>query len=57
MFFNIVKDLFKSIEGLRRSGEVQIISRAKKIIFLGDQRLKYFARCQILRLKNHLYTV
>ena len=57
MFFNIVKDLFKSIEGLRKSGEVQIVSRAKGINFLGDPRLKYFARCQILRLKNHLYTV
>ena len=27
VFFNIVKDLFKSIEGLSRSGKVQICSK------------------------------
>ena len=38
MFFNIVKDLFKSIEGLSRSGKVQIGSRAQGIIVLGCLR-------------------
>ena len=31
MFFSIVKDLFKSIEGLSRSGKVQIGSKAERI--------------------------
>ena len=30
MFFNIAKDLFKSIEGLSRSGKVQIGSKGRK---------------------------
>ena len=30
MFFNVVKDLIKSIEGLSRSGEVQIGSKDLK---------------------------
>ena len=33
-FFNIVKDSFKSIEGLRRSLKVQIGSKANGIIVL-----------------------
>ena len=35
MFFNIAKDLFKSIEGLSRSGKVQIGSKAERFIALG----------------------
>ena len=38
MFFNIAKDLFKSIEGLSRSGKVQIGSKAERIIVLGCLR-------------------
>ena len=57
MFFNIVNDLFKSIEVLRRSGNIQIGSIAEKIIVLGGLRKKYLKRCQILRSKNYLYTV
>ena len=38
MFFNIAKDLFKSIEGLSRSGKVQIGSKAQVIIVLGFLR-------------------
>ena len=47
MFFNIVKDFCKSIEGLSRSGKVQIGSKAEGIIVLGCLRLKYLTRCQI----------
>ena len=57
MFFNIVKDLFKSFEGLIRSGNVQIGSKAEEIFVLGDLRLKYLTRCQISRSKYYLYTV
>ena len=38
MFFNIGKDLFKSIEGLSRSGKVQVGSKTEKIIVLGCLR-------------------
>ena len=34
----MVKDLFKSIEGLSRSGKVQIGSKAEVIIFPGGLR-------------------
>ena len=57
MFFNIVKDLFKSIEGLGRSGKMQIGSKAEGFIVLGDLRLKYLTRCQFSRSENYLYTV
>ena len=40
MFFNIVKDLFKSIEGLHRSGIIQLNSIAERIIVLGGLRKK-----------------
>ena len=36
--FNIVKDLFKSIEGLSRSGKVQMGSKSEGIIVLGGLR-------------------
>ena len=35
---NTLKDLFKSIEGLIRSGKVQIGSKAEEIIVLGGLR-------------------
>ena len=57
MFFNIVKDLFKSCDVLRRSGKVQLSSDGKRIFVPGGLRKKYFARCQILRSKYYLYTV
>ena len=57
MFFNIVKDLFKSLEGLSRSGKVQLGSRAEGIIVLGGLSKKYLTRCQISRSKYYLYTV
>ena len=51
MFFIIVKYLFKSIEGLIRSGKVHLSSKAEWIVVLGDLRMKYFTRCQISRSK------
>ena len=38
VFFNIVKDLFKSIERLSRSGKVQMGPKAEGIIVLGGLR-------------------
>ena len=38
VFFNIVKDLFKSIEGVSRSGKDQIGFNAKKFIVLDGLR-------------------
>ena len=57
MFFNIVKDLFKSYDVLRRSGKVQLSSNGKRIFVPGGLRKKYLARCQILRSKYYLHTV
>ena len=57
MFFKILKDLFKLIERLYRSGKTQIGSKAERIIVLGSLRKKYLTRCQILRSKDYLYTV
>ena len=57
MFFNIVKDLFKSIDDLIKSGKVQTGSTAEEFIVPGDLRLKYLTRCQISRSKYYLYTV
>ena len=57
MFFNIVKDLFKSIAGLLRSGKVQIGSRGDRIVVLGGLRKKYLTRCQASPSKYYLYTV
>ena len=51
MFFNIVKDLFKSIGGLLTSGKVQIVSRGERIVVLGALRKKYLTRCQASRSK------
>ena len=57
MFFNIVKDLFKSIEGLLTSGKVQIGSKGEGIFVVAGLRKKYLTRCQISRSKYYLYTV
>ena len=38
MFFNIVMDFVKSIEGLSRSRKIQIGSKAEGIIVLGGLR-------------------
>ena len=57
MFFNLKKDLFKSIERLCRSGKTQVGSKAEGIIVLGGLSKKYLTRCQILRSKDYLYTV
>ena len=56
MFFNIAKDLFKSIEVQRRSGNIQIGSTAEIIIVLGGQGNEYLTR-KILRSKYYLLTV
>ena len=57
VFFNIVTDLFKSFEALRRSRKVQLSSDGKKSFVLGGLRENYLARCQILRPKYYLYTI
>ena len=57
VFFNIMKDLFKSIERLCRSGKTQVVSKAEWIIVLCGLSKKYLTRCQILRSKDYLYTV
>ena len=57
VFFNIVKDSFKSCDVLRRSGKVQLSSIGKRIFVPGGLRKKYSERCQILRSKYYLYTV
>ena len=57
VFFHIVKDLFKSNEGLLRSGKVQIGSKGEGIFVLAGLRKKYLTRCQISRSKYYLYRV
>ena len=57
MFFNIVKDLFKSFAGLLTSGKIQIRSRGERIVVLAGLRKKYLTRCQASRPKYYLYTV
>ena len=57
MFLNIVKDIFKSIEGLLRSEKVQIYSNGEGIFVLAGLRKKYLTRCQISRSKYYFYTV
>ena len=52
-----MKDLFKSIERLCRSGKTQVGTKAGRIIILGGLSKKYLTRCQILRSKGYLYTV
>ena len=50
--FNLVKDLFKRIEGLGRSVTVRVQSEGERIFDLGAIRKKYSIRCQILRSKT-----
>ena len=47
-----MKDLFKSIERLCRSGKTQVGSKAEGIIVLGGLSKKYLTRCQIFALKR-----
>ena len=49
-----MKDLFKSIERLCRSGKTQVRSKAEGIIVLGGLSKKYLTRCQTLRSKGYL---
>ena len=50
--FNLVKDLFKWIEGLGRSVTVRVRSERERIFDLGCIRKKYLIRCQISRSKT-----
>ena len=52
MSFNLVKDLFKRIEGPRRSVSSQIEPEKERIFNLGALRKKKLTRCQISRLKT-----
>ena len=54
--FNLVKDLFKWIEGLVRSVTVRVQSEGERIFDLGGIRKNYLIRCQISRSKT-LYIV
>ena len=49
--FNLVKDLFKWIEGLGRSVSVRVQSEGERIFDLGWIRKNYLIRCQISRSK------
>ena len=48
---NLVKDLFKTIEGLGRSVSVRVQYERERIFDLGGIRKKYSIRCQISRSK------
>ena len=52
LLFNLVKDLFKWIEGLRRSVTVRVQSEGERVFDLGAIRKKYSIRCQIWRSKT-----
>ena len=52
LLFNLVKDLFKWIEGLERSVKVRVQSGSKRIFDLVGIQKKYSIRCQISRSKN-----
>ena len=49
---NLVKDLFKWIEGLRRSVTVRVQSEGQRIFDLGGILKNYSIRCQISRSKT-----
>ena len=51
--FNLVKDLFKWIEGLARSVTVRVQSEGEKFFDLGGIRKEYLIRCQISHSKTH----
>ena len=53
LLFNLVKVLFKWIEGLERSVKVRVQSGSERIFDLGGIRKKYSVRCQISRWKTH----
>ena len=53
LLFNLVKDLFKWIEGLERSVKVRVQSGSARIFDLGGIRKKYSVRCQISGWKTH----
>ena len=50
-----MKDLFKPIQRLCRSGKTKVGYKAEGIIVLGGLSKKYLTRCQILRSKGYLY--
>ena len=52
MFFNIVKDLVKRIEGVRRSVNIQIEPESERNFDLAALRKKLLIRCEISRQKN-----
>ena len=52
LLFNLVKDLFKWIEGLGRSVTVRVQTEREQIFDLGCIRKKYSIRCQISRSKT-----
>ena len=52
LLFNLVKDLFKWIQGLGRSVNVRVRSERERIFDLEFIRKKYSIRCQILRSKT-----
>ena len=52
LLFNLVKDLFKWIEGLGRSVTVRVQSDRERIFDLVGIQKKYSIRCQISRSKN-----
>ena len=54
--FNLVKDLFKWLEGLVRSVTVRVQPERERIFDRGDIRKEYLIRCQISRSKT-LYIV
>ena len=53
LLFNLVKDLFKWIEGLEWSVRVRVQSGSERIFDLGGIWKKYSVRCQISRWKTH----
>ena len=53
LLFNLVKDLFKWIEGLERSVKVRVQSGSERFFDQGGIRKKYSVRCQISRWKTH----
>ena len=52
LLFNLVKDLFKTIEGLGRSVTVRVQYERERIFELGCIRKKYSIRCQISHSKT-----
>ena len=52
LLFNLVKNLFKWIEGLRRSVAVRVQSEGERKFDIGAIRKKYSIRCQISRSKT-----